>query len=297
MRLHRHARKRGQRQQDAPLPLIDRCDRLGDQRVGRDTRAPTHRATRPDRERGRRLAGFEAGGLAAPHREFAAAGRSLSSSGRAISRSSSMTASSTGRPFKRQAVHLAAQASLARRDDEPGPRGGIDELFQFLPVQPNVVDQDQRPPVLKRAADLGRGRLADLVALVERVEDLLLQVRGRLLTGGEVDDAVGEGGGRRMICGGSKEGRLADAGVAPDLYGKSAVERREDLGQLRLSAEQAAHRPRPEEYGRRAGMRVDAPRRRRFTHQRAVRPADMQDIPADRHLSGDRAVQRGSPLL
>ena len=172
-----------------------------------------------------------------------------------------MTASSTGKPCKREAVHLAAQAPLARRDDEPGPRGDINELFQFLPVQANVVDQDQRPPFLKRAADLGRGWLGDLVALVERVEDLLLQVRRRLLPGGEVDDAVCEGSGGRMVCDGPKESRRADARAASDLHGKSALERREDLGQLRLSADQAAHRSRADEDGCRAGMRVDAPRR------------------------------------
>ena len=238
MRLHRHARKRGQRQQDAPLPLIDRCHRLGDQHVGRDVACPRIERRAPIAK--------EAGGLQDAKR-MALQGRTESCGCRPFA----VVERAPDLPFEQhdgivdrqtvqgQVVHLAAQAWPARRNDEPGPRGGVDELFQILPVQPNVVDEDQRPPVLKRAADLCRGRLADLVALVVRVEDLLLHVRGRLLTGGEVDDAVGEGGGRRMICGGSKEGRLADAGVAPDLDGKSAVERRE------ISANSACRPNRP----------------------------------------------------
>jgi hypothetical protein len=113
-----------------------------------------------------------------------------------------------------EVAHLAVQALLARRDHECRAGGRVEQLFQLLPVQLHVVDEDQDSLVLKCVADVGRGRLADPVALVEAVEDLLLQVARGLLPGGEVDDAISEGRGSRMIGEGTKQRRLADAGAA-----------------------------------------------------------------------------------
>ena len=163
-------------------------------------------------------------------------------------------------PVQGEGAHLAVQALLPRRDDECRAGGRVEQPFELLPLQLHVIDEDQHSLVLKSMADVGRAGLADPVALVEAVEELLLQVARGLPPGGEVDDAVNEGRGIWMIGERSKQRRLANAGVANDFDGESSAERREDGFELRLPAEQPAHRSRAEEYRRGAGQRVDTAR-------------------------------------
>ena len=54
----------------------------------------------------------------------------------------------------------------------------------------DIVEEDERALFLKSAPDLRLGRFADLVAVVEGLEDLLLKISGRLMPCRQVHDAV-----------------------------------------------------------------------------------------------------------
>ena len=293
LRRDRHGGQRRQHQQDALLLRIERGHRLVDQLFGRDGVHPRIEQTAAIAEKTR----GDQDSL------WMARERSTQTSGGAsfvvLDRARYFTFQELERvldwqPLQGEAAHLAMQALLARRDDEPGAGSGIEQPFELFPLQQDVIDQDQRAFVLKSMPDVRRRGLPDPVALIEAVEELLLQVARGLLPGGEVDDAVDEGRRLRMVGERSKQRCLADAGVPDDLDGKSSAERREDGFELRSSAEQPTHRSRAEKYRRGAGQRGDGPRWRRFTHPRAMRPTDTQYIPAGRYFNSQRAGRRGS---
>src|SRR5262249_25891570 len=83
--------------------------------------------------------------------------------------------------FQSQAAHLAPQAPLASRHGERGSGSDIQHLFQLVLRQVHIIEKDQRLLVLKATPDLRLRGFADLVALVEGLEDQLQEIAGRLM--------------------------------------------------------------------------------------------------------------------
>ena len=107
-----------------------------------------------------------------------AADCSVASSERSISRSSSNTASSAGRPFRaRPCVPHATAAALVWPQ-----RTRLAEQYR-VPVPAHPASGEHRrggstPLVLKTAPDLGFSGFTELVAFVEGFEQELLEIEG-----------------------------------------------------------------------------------------------------------------------
>ena len=86
-----------------------------------------------------------------------------------------------GQAFQSEAANLTPQAPLSRGHDERGLRSNIDDLFQLVLRQVNIVEEDQRLLFLKTAPDLGFSGFTERVAFVEGFEEELLEIEGRLM--------------------------------------------------------------------------------------------------------------------
>src|SRR5262245_59820877 len=109
----------------------------------------------------------------------------------------------------------------------------------------------------------------------------------------EIDDAVHERGGARMMGEVAEERGLADAGPAAQLDGKTGVERRERRGGFRSTIDEAAKRSGPQHD--RSGMRtkVGALGSAGFADRRAAGLANLQHEATDGDLPGRLGVDRG----
>src|SRR5262249_5542344 len=129
-------------------------------------------------------------------------------------------------------------------------------------------------------------------AFVEGLEKQLLEIGGRAMARGHVDDAVHKGRSARVMRKMSQERRFADSGFAADLDRKAGVECGERRGQLDLQIEQPSKQSGAEENGRGSWAKGRAFGPCRLPRHRAAGFADLQDVAANGNLAGDRAVER-----
>ena len=150
-------------------------------------------------------------------------------------------------PVQRDGAHLTPEAPVPRGHHEGASRGHIDDVFQLLLREVNIVKNDQSLLFVKAMPYLGVCWFADRVALVEGFEDELQDVVGRLMSCPHIDDAVRQCPGSRMMGQVSQQGCLADARLAARFDGKPCVKRREGGIELVLAIDQAADQSRAEE--------------------------------------------------
>ena len=148
---------------------------------------------------------------------------------------------------------LIPQASRVRCHNEGAARRDLEDLIELLLGEADVVEKNQRPLIPKVAPYLGVGRLLDAVALVERFEEELEKVGAGLMPGRQVDDAVVEGRGVRMMGDVAKESGLANAGFAAYLDREARFEGRQRRGKFRLAADEPPDDAWPQKDRRRPG--------------------------------------------
>ena len=111
------------------------------------------------------------------------------------------------------------QAPRCRGDDERAPRRGREEGLGSLPFEPQVVDDDERPPIVQRPAQpAARGPHGRVATVVELLEERLEHVVERGIQRVHVDDPVRERAARRVVRDVREEVGLADARLAVDVH-------------------------------------------------------------------------------
>ena len=109
----------------------------------------------------------------------------------------------------------------------------------------------------------------------------------------QVDDAVHERFGSRMMGQVAKDRRLPDSRLAAHLDGKARVECRERPGQVHLAIDKATNGSRAQENRRGARPEVRPFGGRGLTDHGAARVAELHDVTPYRYLSDD-SVRHGA---
>ena len=182
---------------------------------------------------------------------------------------------------------------MAGRQDERRTRRDIEHLLHLVRQKVDVIEQDQCSCVLKTAPNLGLGRFADPIALAERVKQELPQIARGLVAHCEIDDAVDERIGSRVIRELPKKGRFAYARSAADLDRKVGLERRECRTELRPSVQHAANRSGSIENRDGPALEFGSVIARDFLDDPATRSAHVQEIATGHDFAGNGSGQRG----
>ena len=146
------------------------------------------------------------------------------------------------------------EAPRGRRDHERATRRRREDGLRLLALEPEIVDDDERAPVVQRASQAAaRGPHGRVAAVVELLEERLQDVVERGVQRVDVDEPVRERGSRRVVRDVREQVRLADPRLAVDVHDSACLRGGEDDAGLALTIDvlRVAARPRVDRNGQR----------------------------------------------